>query len=156
MPPLIFKRRTFETGTFLAEIFSVQGRFLKRRIFACRCAFSTRAARNDNQSFWKHNAIIGVLQRGIGTFHVRVRPDAHITRKATKTHTRTHTHTAHTHTHTHTHTKPNVSPALQATLWAMLWAMLWATLWTCYERFHRENGFRAPLTTPITFGPKFL
>ena len=33
--------------------------------------------------------------------------------------------------------------------------MLWATSWTCYKRLRSENGFRAPLTTPITFGQEF-
>ena len=81
-----------------------------------------------------------ILHRGIATFHVCGRPGAHITRKATKTQT----------------PNPTLWATLRATLWETLWAMLWATLWTCYEQFRSESGFRAPLTTPITCGQKFL
>ena len=69
-----------KTTTFLAEIFNVQGRCLQCKIFEFQRAFSTRATNRFGTTI-QHN----VLQRGIGTFHVCVRPDAHITRKATKT-----------------------------------------------------------------------
>ena len=123
--------------TFLAEIVNVQGRCLKRNIFQRQRAFSTWAIKMTTNRFGT-TTHCNILQQGIGTFHVCVRPDAHITRKATKTHT----------------PNPTLRATLRATIWATLWAMLWATLWTCYERFRSENGCRAPFNHTHNIWPK--